>query len=142
MPPPWLNRFRASYFSGGKIVKQIVGAKPITAEDVSDPLMGGILRAVIGAFAEMDRLKIVANTSRGKREKVAQGRPLEPNGIWHFAYDDLWNVNHGNMPAQADLTAGRRTNAMVGAVAVGIVYLLGRRLHSPAGGSRGAAVSP
>ena len=40
-------------------------------EDVSDPITGGILRAVIGAFAEMDRLKITANSARGKREKAA-----------------------------------------------------------------------
>jgi site-specific DNA recombinase len=45
-------------------------------EDLSDPLTGGILRAVIGAFAEMDRGKIAANSARGKREKVAGGRPL------------------------------------------------------------------
>jgi hypothetical protein len=69
---------------------------------------------------------------------LAHGRPLEPNRIWHFAYDDLWNVHHGNMPAQVDLTAGRRTNAVVGAFAVGIVYLLGRRLTTRLGGVVGA----
>jgi hypothetical protein len=69
---------------------------------------------------------------------LAQGRPLEPNRIWHFAFDDLWNVHHGNMPAQADLTAGRRTNAIVGAFAVGMVYLLGRWLTTRFGGIVGA----
>src|SRR5688572_11927064 len=69
---------------------------------------------------------------------LAQGRPLEPNRIWHFGYGDLWNVLHGNMPAQADLTAGRRANVVVGAFAVGIVYLLGRRLTTRLGGVVGA----
>jgi hypothetical protein len=66
---------------------------------------------------------------------LAQGRPLEPNAIWDFAYDDLWNIRHGNMPAQADLTAGRRTNAVVGAIAVGLVYLLGRQVTNRLGGA-------
>jgi hypothetical protein len=71
---------------------------------------------------------------------LAQGRPPEPNRIWHFAYDDLWNVHHGNMPAQADLSAGRRTNAVVGALAIGMVYLLGRRLTTRLGGVVGAVL--
>ena len=71
---------------------------------------------------------------------LAQGRPLEPNQIWHFAFDDLWNVHHGNMPTQVDLSAGRRTNAIVGAFAVGIVYLLGRWLTTRLGGVVGAVM--
>jgi hypothetical protein len=71
---------------------------------------------------------------------LAQGRPLEPNGIWDFKYGDLWNIRHGNLSTQTDLTAGRRINAIVGAVAVGIVYLLGRRLTTRLGGVVGAAM--
>jgi hypothetical protein len=71
---------------------------------------------------------------------LAQGRPLEPNGIWDFGYGDLWNIRHDNLSTQADLTAGRRTNAIVGAFAVGIVYLLGRRLTTRLGGVVGAVV--
>ena len=45
-------------------------------EAIDDSPMGVILRAVIGAFAEMDRLKITANTARGRRAKAEGGRPL------------------------------------------------------------------
>lgn len=45
-------------------------------EDLDDSPMGNILRAVVGAFAQIERLKIAANMERGKREKVAQGKPL------------------------------------------------------------------
>jgi hypothetical protein len=65
---------------------------------------------------------------------LVQGRPLEPNRILRFGRDELWNIRQGNMPTQADLTAGRRTNAIVGAIAVGIVYLLGRHLTTRLGG--------
>jgi site-specific DNA recombinase len=44
-------------------------------EDVHGPY-GAVLRAIVGALAEMDRSKIVAGFARGKREKVANGRPL------------------------------------------------------------------
>jgi DNA invertase Pin-like site-specific DNA recombinase len=44
-------------------------------EDVTGP-NGVIMRAVLGAMAELDRSKIVEGMARGKREKVAAGRPL------------------------------------------------------------------
>jgi hypothetical protein len=69
---------------------------------------------------------------------LVQGRPLEPNGIWVFDVEHLWNIRHGNMPTQADLTAGRRTNAVVGALAVCVVYLLGCQLTNRLGGVAGA----
>jgi hypothetical protein len=71
---------------------------------------------------------------------LVQGRPLEPNGIWVFDIEQLWNVRLGNMPTQADLTAGRRTNAIVGALAVGVVYLLGCHITNRLGGIAGALV--
>jgi hypothetical protein len=69
---------------------------------------------------------------------LAQGRPLQPNGVWDFGHNMLWNIRHGNMPAQVDLAAGRRTNAVVGALTVGVVYLLGQRLTNVLGGVAGA----
>jgi hypothetical protein len=69
---------------------------------------------------------------------LVQGRPLEPNGIWVFGVEHLWNIRQGNMPTQADLTAGRRTNAVVGALAVCVVYLLGSQLTNRLGGVAGA----
>src|SRR3712207_1162369 len=47
-----------------------------------------------------------------------QGRDLETNGVWNFRYGTDWNTARGNMASQADLDAGRRTNAIVGALTV------------------------
>jgi site-specific DNA recombinase len=44
-------------------------------EDVTGPT-GLIMRAVLGAMAEIDRTKTVANLARGKRAKAAAGRPI------------------------------------------------------------------
>ena len=44
-------------------------------EDVTGP-SGLIMRAVLGAMAEIDRTKTVANLARGKRAKAAAGRPI------------------------------------------------------------------
>jgi hypothetical protein len=69
---------------------------------------------------------------------TAQGRDLATNGIWSFRHDAAWNKARGNMADPADLTAGRRTNAVVGALAVVAVYVAGRRLSNRAGGMIGA----
>ena len=71
---------------------------------------------------------------------VVQGRPLEPNRVWTFFYEPLYNVRGGSVPTQVDLTAGRRTSALIGALAVGAVYLIGRRLTTRLGGVIGALV--
>jgi 4-amino-4-deoxy-L-arabinose transferase-like glycosyltransferase len=64
----------------------------------------------------------------------AQGRDLDATGVWDFAYDEEWNSRTGAMPTDEDLIAGRRTNAVVGALATGAVYVLGRLLTNRFGG--------
>lgn len=68
---------------------------------------------------------------------VAQGHDLQTNGVWSFWHDAAWNRARGNMASPADLDAGRRTNAVVGALAVAVVYLAGRRLTNRVGGLAG-----
>lgn len=69
---------------------------------------------------------------------LAQGRDLATNGVWSFWHDEAWNRAHGNMASPDDLTAGRRTNAVVGALAVVVAYLAGTALTNRAGGLAGA----
>lgn len=80
---------------------------------------------------------------------LLQGRDLTTNGAWDFHRGDEWNVNwnatYGNMPAQADLEAGRRTNAVIGALTVAFVFIIATRLTNWIGGLAGAlflAVNP
>ena len=63
-----------------------------------------------------------------------QGRDLETNTVWDFHYEEEWNILHGAMPDPADLDAGRRTNAVVGALVVVCVYLLTSRFTNRIGG--------
>jgi hypothetical protein len=65
---------------------------------------------------------------------LLQGRDLETNGVWDFGRSTEWNIAQGNMASQADLDAGRRTNAVVGALAVVALYALARRLTNRVGG--------
>ena len=65
---------------------------------------------------------------------LVQGRDLDTNGVWDFKYNEAWNRDHGNMSSQADLDAGRRTNAVVGALAVVALYFLVKRLTNRVGG--------
>jgi 4-amino-4-deoxy-L-arabinose transferase-like glycosyltransferase len=69
---------------------------------------------------------------------LAQGRDLETNGYWDFHQDYRWNFEHGNMAAPADLDAGRRINAVIGALTVVVVYFLGKRLLNRVAGLVGA----
>jgi hypothetical protein len=69
---------------------------------------------------------------------LIQGRDLNTNGYWIMDYDTVWNVEQGNMPEAADLTAARRTNAFIGALTVLAVFLLGRQLLNIAAGVAGA----
>lgn len=71
---------------------------------------------------------------------LAQGRDLDTNPAWDFRRSWQFNVQNGMVPEQADLDAGRRTNALLGALTVVVVYLLGRRLTNPVGGAVGAAL--
>lgn len=69
---------------------------------------------------------------------LLQGRDLETNRVWDFHYDDAWNIQTGAMPDDADLNAGRRTNAVIGALVVVCVYALASRLTNRFGGFMGA----
>lgn len=69
---------------------------------------------------------------------LVQGRDLTTNGAWNFNYGHGWNVAAGNMADPADLEAGRRTNAAVGALTAVVVYFIGKRLTNRIGGLIGA----
>lgn len=65
---------------------------------------------------------------------LLQGRDLDTNRVWDFSYDETWNIRSGAYPALADLNAGRRTNAVVGAIVVVAVYAVTSRLTNRFGG--------
>jgi len=79
---------------------------------------------------------------------LAQGRDLATNGSWIYTCQEgvcrtgfqerAENVAAGNVPPAADLQAGRRTSAVVGALTALVVYLLGARLTNRTGGVAGA----
>lgn len=66
---------------------------------------------------------------------LLQGRDLDTNRVWDFAYDEAWNRYAGAMPEAADLNAGRRTNAVVGALVVVGVYAMASLLTNRFGGA-------
>lgn len=55
---------------------------------------------------------------------LLQGRDTVTNGVWDFSYGIEWNTISGAMPDPADLEAARRTNAVVGAITVVLVFLI------------------
>ncbi len=59
---------------------------------------------------------------------LLQGRDTDTNGVWDFAYGKDWNTLAGAMPEQADLDAARRTNAVVAALTVVVVFAIGNAL--------------
>jgi hypothetical protein len=79
---------------------------------------------------------------------LLQGRDLTTNGSWLYTcqegtcrpgFDELaHNRAAGNIPAAADLEAGRRTSAAVGALTAVAVFFLGKRLSNRVGGAVGA----
>ncbi|MEJ7901462.1 MAG: phospholipid carrier-dependent glycosyltransferase [Thermomicrobiales bacterium] len=66
---------------------------------------------------------------------LLQGRNLDTNRVWDFSYDEAWNAYAGANPDPADLRAGRRTNAVVGAFVVITVYAVTSRLTNRFGGT-------
>ncbi len=66
---------------------------------------------------------------------LLQGRDLDTNRVWDFSYDEGWNRYAGAMPEAADLNAGRRTNAVVGALVVVCVYAMASLLTNRFGGA-------
>lgn len=71
---------------------------------------------------------------------LLQGQDLQTNGFYNFHFGQEWNRRHGNMPAEIDLAAGRRTNSVVGALIAVSVYLIARGLANPAAGLAAAAL--
>lgn len=65
---------------------------------------------------------------------LLQGRDLDTNRVWDFTYNEAWNARTGARPEPADLNAGRRTNAVLGAFVVVCVYLVASRLTNRFGG--------
>lgn len=71
---------------------------------------------------------------------LAQGRDLTTNGSWDFDYDAATNAELGNMPSVDDLLTARRTSAMLVALTVAVVYLIGARITNWQGGLAGAVI--
>jgi len=81
---------------------------------------------------------------------LAQGRDLTTNGSWVFTcqegvcrddFDEsIFNRANGNVPAAADLDAGRRTNAVIGALTAVAMYALGKRLTTRVGAVAAASI--
>jgi len=71
---------------------------------------------------------------------LLQGESLPDIGFWNMDRDDAWNVAQGNQPSAKQIQTGRRTSAIVGALTVLVVYLIGRKLTNHLGGAVGALV--
>jgi|GEM_PF-1057077 len=67
-----------------------------------------------------------------------QGKPLDSVGVWDFAYGRDWNERMGAIPTEDIRLAGRRTNAVIGALVVASAFVLGRLLTNRVGGSLAA----
>lgn len=65
---------------------------------------------------------------------LLQGQPLDANGVWDFHYGTDWNRMAGAVPDEDVLTAGRRTNAVVGALAVVLAFFAASMLTNRFGG--------
>lgn len=67
-----------------------------------------------------------------------QGRDTDTtlnNRLYDFRHDFQWNVDHGRQPAGEDILAGRRTNAVVGALLAITVFFIGQQLAGLIGGA-------
>lgn len=69
---------------------------------------------------------------------LLQGRDTTTNGVWDFAYGTDWNRMAGAMPDPADYEAARRTNAVVGALVVVVVFHIGLALAGTVAATTGA----
>lgn len=68
---------------------------------------------------------------------LLQGRDTDTNGVWDFAYGADWNTAAGAMPEEADLDTARRTNAVVAALTVVVVFAIGNALAGLVAGTAG-----
>lgn len=66
---------------------------------------------------------------------VIQGKPVDSVGVWDFAYGRDWNERAGAVPTEDIRIAGRRTNAVIGALVAASAFVLGRLLTNRVGGS-------
>jgi len=67
-----------------------------------------------------------------------QGHTVEPNAVWDFAYGRDWNERMGAVPSDEDRFAARTTNAFIGALVTGAIFVLGRLLTNRVGGALAA----
>lgn len=73
---------------------------------------------------------------------ILQGQPTHSVGVWDFNYgvswtpdvDDTWNQLAGATPSKEVLLAGRRTNAVVGALVVVLAFAITTMLTNRVGG--------
>lgn len=65
---------------------------------------------------------------------LLQGRDLDTNLAWDFRRTDQFNMANGMYPEDGDLIAGRRTNNVIGALAVVVVFLIVTQLSNMVGG--------
>jgi len=65
---------------------------------------------------------------------LLQGRDLDTNLAWDFRRSDQFNRANGMFPQQGDWMAGRRTNNVIGALAVVVVFFIATRLTNQIGG--------
>ena len=57
------------------------------------------------------------------------------NRLYDFTRDFEWNVERGRQPAGEDIQAGRRTNAVIGALLAVAVFFIGQQLAGLIGGA-------
>ena len=65
---------------------------------------------------------------------LLQGQTLDANGVWDFHFGTDWNRMAGAVPDDDVLLAGRRTNAVVGALVVVFAFLAATLLTNRVGG--------
>lgn len=65
---------------------------------------------------------------------LLQGKSLDTNGVWDFHYGTDWNRMAGAVPDDDVLMAGRRTNAVVGALVVVLAFFTASMLTNRVGG--------
>lgn len=65
---------------------------------------------------------------------LLQGQPVDANGVWDFHYGSDWNRTAGAVPDDDVLLAGRRTNAVVGALVVVLAFAVANLLTNRLGG--------
>jgi len=69
---------------------------------------------------------------------LLQGQPVDSNGVWDFHFGREWNEMAGAVPDDDVLMAGRRTNAVVGALVVVTAFFAASMLTNRVGGIFGA----